>query len=76
MLQNAPLWTGELHFFKRLKFVQKYERFAQKLSTSGKQNEPTLFHIYEKFQYFWLIRKDKSGFGMDIALIISLTKQG
>jgi hypothetical protein len=72
---ECPPVGGELHCFKRLKFVQKYEKFAQKLSTPAEQDEAILFHIYEIFQYFWLIKKDRSRFGMDIALIISLTKQ-
>jgi len=44
--------SGELHCFKRLKFVQKYETFAQKLSTPGEQDEPILLLISEKIQYF------------------------
>jgi hypothetical protein len=43
---------GELHCFKRQKFVQKYETFAQKLSTPAEQDEPILFLISEKIQYF------------------------
>ena len=65
---------GEVDCFKRLKFVQKYETVAQKLSTLREQDEPILLLISEKIQYFWVIKKDRSRFGMDIALIISLTK--
>jgi hypothetical protein len=43
---------GEVHCFKRLKFVQKYETLAQKLSTPTEQDDPIGYLISRKIQYF------------------------
>ena len=62
MLQSAPPEKrldiyimpvgGEVDCFKRLKFVQKYETFAQKLSTPAEQEEPIPYLISKQIQYF------------------------
>jgi len=57
-LDQAIRRTDPLHFLpklfnqKRLKFVQKYDIVAQKLSITSKQGKRILLAISKKMQYF------------------------